>query len=116
MRFILLAAGILFGFYTYSQKYATTPLQIEELHSDVIMYSLTTCGYCRTLRAELEEQGVDFTEVFIDKNRQARDDLTMKLQQAGFKAGRIGTPTLDVKGHMLVNNPPLSKILKHIDL
>ena len=115
MRFFVFLTAVICGYYAYSQKFSSVPPRLDDSHSDVIMYSLTTCGYCKTLRKELDEEGVSFTEVFIDRNRDAREELSTKLTAAGFKGGRVGTPTLDVKGHMLVNNPSLRKILSYVE-
>lgn len=116
MRNLLIVAAIGFGIYSGYQKMTETAPRLSELHDEVIMYSLTTCGYCKKLAAEMDEEGVDYVELFLDEDRDVMTELSMKLQEAGFKPGGIGTPTLDVNGYMLANNPPLSDILYHMDL
>jgi glutaredoxin len=83
-------------------------------HDEVIMYSLTTCGYCKLKARELDEAGISYQEYFIDKDGKRRDELTAKLQQAGFAPRSWGTPILDVKGVMLPNNPSLKKIREYL--
>ena len=41
-------------------------------------------------------------------------ELTHKLQAAGMRGGGIGTPSFDVNGRMLLNNPSLEEIRKHL--
>jgi glutaredoxin len=83
-------------------------------HDKIIMYSLTTCGYCKLKARELDEAGISYQEYFIDKDSGRRDELTAKLQQAGFAPRSWGTPILDVKGVMLPNNPSLKKIREYL--
>ena len=79
-------------------------------HDKVIMYSLTTCGFCKQKASELQAAGIEYQEYFIDKDTGRREELTAKLKSAGFAPRTWGTPILDVKGVMLPNNPSLDKI------
>jgi glutaredoxin len=88
--------------------------QLAHSHDEVIMYSLTTCGYCKLKASELDEAGIFYKEYFIDKNVKRRDELTTKLKQAGFAPKSWGTPILDVKGMMMPNNPSLKKIREYL--
>lgn len=80
----------------------------------VVMYSLTTCGYCNMKRAELKANGIPFVEHFIDKDQDRQRELFEKLLASGYKGGGVGTPTFEVNGTMLPNNPSLSTIRKHL--
>jgi len=77
----------------------------------IVMYSLTTCGYCTELRHIFEANKVPFTEYFIDTDQARQDEMFAKLQATGFSGG-VGTPTLEVNGRMMPNNPPIEQILK----
>tara|TARA_R110001606_G_scaffold399222_2_gene582397 strand:- start:52600 stop:52929 length:330 start_codon:yes stop_codon:yes gene_type:complete len=74
------------------------------------MYSLTTCGYCKQKVTELKQQYIAFTEYFIDEDSMIRAELFTKLAKSGYPSGSIGTPTFDVHGSMLPNNPDMSII------
>jgi glutaredoxin len=90
-----------------------TPVRDLDLRGARIeMYSLTTCGYCTQLRRIFEANGVPFREHFIDQDMARQQELFAKLQTAGYQGGGIGTPTLDVNGVMLPNNPSLDEILR----
>jgi glutaredoxin len=80
----------------------------------ITMYSLTTCGYCTSLRHVFEANRIPFREVFIDSEPARMQELFAKMEHAGFKGGGIGTPTLEVNGKMLPNNPPLADILREV--
>jgi glutaredoxin len=92
---------------------ATGHLQ-EYPKSRVVMYSLTTCGYCRLLREELLKRRIVFEEYFIDTEPARWQELIDKLQRAGIRPGPVGTPTLEVNGVMLPNNPSMRTVLKHL--
>jgi glutaredoxin len=83
-------------------------------HDELIMYSLTTCGYCEQKRRELNAAGIKFRERFIDKDKLAGKELREQMRAQGIAGGRIGTPTFDVGGRIMPNNPPLSAIIKHL--
>jgi glutaredoxin len=80
--------------------------------AQIVMYSLTTCGYCVSLRRTFEANNIPFTEYFLDADQASMEELTRKLNAAGFRGGGIGTPTLEVNGKMMPNNPPFEEILK----
>jgi hypothetical protein len=83
-------------------------------HNEVIMYSLTTCGYCKQKKGEMESAGIAFTEYFIDTDAERRDELNRKLEQSGLPPRGYGVPILDVHGTMLPNNPSLKTIRQHM--
>lgn len=88
---------------------------VATAHDEVIMYSLTTCGYCKQKRRELESVGIAFTEYFVDKDGTRNAELSRKMEQAGLPPRRYGMPILDVHGTMLPNNPSLETIRRHMD-
>ena len=77
---------------------------------ELVMYSLTTCGYCKRKVKELESQQIEFTEYFIDKDNNKMKEVTAKLERAGFAPRRYGTPIFEANGLMLPNNPKMSLI------
>lgn len=83
-------------------------------HDDVIMYSLSTCGNCVLTSRALEKAGVEFTEIYIDEDRLAEDELHRKMQDAGLDTSFYYTPVLDVRGELLSNNPKIEVILNKI--
>lgn len=41
----------------------------------IAIYSKTTCGFCRRAKTLLEEKGLDFDEILIDKERGMRERM-----------------------------------------
>ena len=52
----------------------------------VIIYSTTTCPYCKMLKDYLKEKGVEFNEKLVDQDDAARDEM---LAASG---GFLGVP------------------------
>jgi len=115
MKKIIFIMIVSFGLY---HAYTDGRLDIFESnvehHNEIIMYSLTTCGYCKRRARELKARNVSFTEYYIDKDKRRLKELNAKLTKAGFKPKSYGTPILDVHGVMLPNNPSMDKILKNL--
>ncbi len=80
--------------------------------SEIVMYSLTTCGYCTALRHKFEANKIPFTEHFVDTDQTRWQELIQKMQAAGYQGGGIGTPTLEVNGRMMRNNPRFEDVIK----
>lgn len=89
---------------------ATNGFSYGEPHDQLLMYSLTTCGYCKQKVKQLKQQNITFTEYFIDVDSKRRSELYEKLDKSGYPSRSIGTPTFDVHGTMLPNNPDMSMI------
>lgn len=75
----------------------------------VVMYSLTTCEYCAEKRRQFDEEGIRYTEYFLDEDAAAQRDLEGKLQRIGYH-GAVATPSFEINGRMLMNNPSMESI------
>lgn len=53
---------------------------------DVVVYSTTTCPYCKMLKDYLTEKKVPFIDKLVDQDDAARDEL------AGISGGFLGVP------------------------
>lgn len=85
------------------------------VHDEVIMYSLTTCGFCKTRARELRSERIAYKEYYIDRDAERRDELNSKLKQAGYPPRSYGTPIMDVHGWVLPNNPSIEVIREHMN-
>ena len=114
MKKLILIALIGFGAYqTYLSQDGVNRVAVES-HNEVIMYSLTTCGFCKQKANELHAEGIKFKEYYIDTNSIKQKELNEKLSRAGYKPRSYGTPIMDVHGVILPNNPSLNKIKKYL--
>ncbi len=115
MKKILLMLLICYGAYHwYSTKDNGIAQSYGEPHNELIMYSLSTCGYCTQKAEQLRSERIKFTEYFIDKDQKRREELHAKLDKAGFEPRSYGTPIFDVHGVMIPNNPEISTINKYL--
>ncbi len=115
MKKLVFVALIALGFYHwYSKPNGQAVAHVATVHDHVYMYSLTTCGYCKKKAREMADEGILFTEYYIDKEPERNQELSDKLKKAGFTPQGYGTPILDVHGVMLPNNPSLDTIKKYL--
>jgi uncharacterized membrane protein YhaH (DUF805 family)/glutaredoxin len=80
----------------------------------ILMYSLSTCGYCTEKRRLFDRMGVRYTEYMIDEDQAAEDRLNSRMRQAGLPMDAVGTPIIEVNGTLLPNNPDLDEIATHL--
>ena len=79
----------------------------------VVMYSLTTCGYCVEKRERLTRAGIPFSEYFVDSDASRMEEFNALLTANNMPGGAVGTPTFTVNGRLLVNNPDMATIKQH---
>lgn len=110
-KFILILL-IGYGAFNWYQQHdrVNNGYRYGESHNQLIMYSLTSCGYCKLKVKQLKQENIAFTEYFIDVDSKRKDELSAKLNKSGYSSRSIGTPTFDVHGTMLPNNPDMSVI------
>lgn len=67
---------------------------------EVIMYCRPWCGDCARARRWLEEHGIDYTEVDVEIDPEARE------RAAEHNAGRLHTPTFEIGDGVCVDFKP----------
>jgi glutaredoxin len=82
--------------------------------NEVVMYSLTTCPYCREKRQWMEHAGIPFREYFVDTDQARMEELNGLLQSHSVPGGDIGTPVIYVNGDLLVNNPDREEVKRRL--
>jgi mycoredoxin len=76
---------------------------------ELIMYTTSWCGYCRSLKRQLHEQGIEFTEVNIEE---VPDSAEFVMSVNG---GNQTVPTLLFPDGSTLTNPRLSAVLARLD-
>ena len=71
--------------------------QTPEPEADVVMYCTDWCPGCRSARAFLKENQIDFVEVDISKDRAAA------ARVRGWADGNETTPTFKIRGTVVVD-------------
>ncbi len=80
--------------------------------AEIVMYGLTTCPHCKRTRKFLEEMGVDFEIVWIDKLE--GDERKKTIKRVHEISGSYSVP-LVVKGSKFVlgfNKEKLMELIK----
>ena len=82
--------------------------------NEVIIYSQSGCNYCQEKRELLTQKGVPFEEFYIDSSSVARFDMYKKLKASGYLEKSVGTPVIEVNGHIMPGNPSFDEIREHL--
>lgn len=61
----------------------------------VRVYSTSTCPYCVTLKAFLEEKNIEFEDIDVSQDKAALDEMVKK-------SGQLGVPVVDIDGQIVV--------------
>ena len=57
----------------------------------VVLFSTSTCSWCRRAKRYLKEHGVPFKEINVERDQQAARDIARKTGQKGVKPGATGS-------------------------
>lgn len=68
------------------------------------MYSTTWCGYCQRLKAQLDREGISYTEVNIELDPQAADYVM------SVNGGNQTVPTVVFPDGTARTNPSLAEV------
>jgi mycoredoxin len=79
-----------------------------ELPTALVIYSTTWCGYCRTLKRQLVDEGIAFTEVNIEETPGAAEFVM------GINRGDQTVPTVLFPDGTTLTNPRLSAVLAQL--
>jgi len=72
------------------------------------MYSTTWCGYCRRLKLQLDEAGIAYREIDIERNRDAARFVE------GVNGGNQVVPTLLYPDETTATNPSFAEVKKKL--
>ncbi|MCM8820755.1 MAG: glutathione S-transferase N-terminal domain-containing protein [Candidatus Omnitrophica bacterium] len=62
---------------------------------NVIVYSTSTCPYCRMLKDFLKENNIEFVNYDVGIERD-------KLEEMVKKSGQMGVPVIDIDGEIII--------------
>lgn len=79
-----------------------------EVPAALVIYSTTWCGYCRTLKRQLVDEGIPFTEVNIEETPGAAEFVM------GINRGNQTVPTVLFPDGSTLTNPRLSAVLAQL--
>jgi mycoredoxin len=70
----------------------------------VTMYSTTWCGYCRRLKIQLDQAGLDYREVDIERDADAARFVE------GVNGGNQTVPVIEFPDGRTATNPSLAQV------
>lgn len=75
----------------------------------VVVYTTSSCGWCRLAKQYLDQKGVSYEEVDIAQN-------PARMAELVFKSSQTGVPVIDVNGTIVVGYNPsaLERALQQI--
>jgi glutaredoxin 3 len=59
------------------------------MQKDITVYSTSWCGYCHQLKDWLKNQGLEFTEVDLEANPAAAEEVVKATNQMGVPVTKI---------------------------
>jgi glutaredoxin 3 len=62
---------------------------------NVKIYTTPTCMYCSMAKRFFKENGVDFEEIDVSRDREAATEMVKR-------SGQMGVPVIDINGKMIV--------------
>lgn len=74
----------------------------------VTMFSTTWCGYCRRLKAQMEREGVSFTERDIEREPELAEFVM------SVNGGNQTVPTLLFPDGSAATNPSIAEVLERL--
>ncbi|HYQ66705.1 MAG TPA: mycoredoxin [Actinophytocola sp.] len=78
--------------------------QTPEAPETLTMYSTTWCGYCRRLKSQLERDGIEYTEVDIERTPGAAEFVM------SVNGGNQTVPTVHFPNGKALTNPTLAQV------
>jgi mycoredoxin len=76
--------------------------------SQVTMYSTTWCGYCRRLKLQMDQAGIAYDEVNIERDPEAAAYVE------GVNGGNQTVPTLRFTDGTALTNPPFATVAEKV--
>jgi mycoredoxin len=78
--------------------------RLDQAAGAITMYSTTWCGYCRRLKAQLDREGIAFTEVDIERTPAAAEFVM------SVNGGNQTVPTVVFPDGSAATNPSLAEV------
>ncbi len=73
------------------------------------MYSTTWCGYCRRLKVQMEQAGISYQEVDIERDAEAAKFVE------GVNGGNQTVPVIRFPDDSTATNPSLAEVRARLD-
>ncbi len=92
----------------------TTKVPGQNNKHKVLIYSISTCGWCNRAKKFLKENNVEFEYIDIDKcNFEDKQKIIKDIQSRG---GSLAYPTLIIDNKTLLTGAPQDKLKEILEL
>ena len=73
----------------------------------VKIYTTNHCQYCKMAKEYFKQNNVKFTEINVEENEKAAEEMIER-------SGQMGVPVIDIDGEIIIgfNKPVIEKALK----
>lgn len=78
---------------------------------EVLIYSTTTCPYCKMLKDYLTEKGVEFKNIFVDQDEEAAQKMIQESGQMGVPVTGITDESGKVEHVLGFDKPRINQLL-----
>jgi mycoredoxin len=79
-----------------------------QVHERVVMYTTPWCGFCRRLKSQLAREGIEITEVDIERDPAAADYVM------SVNGGNQTVPTIVFPDGTALTNPSAAQVRAHL--
>lgn len=79
-------------------------------NAQMTMYSTTWCGYCRRLKTQLDENGIGYTEIDIERDPKSAEFV------GSVNGGNHVVPTVLFPDGSTATNPSLAQVKKALGI
>jgi glutaredoxin len=80
----------------------------------VLLYALSTCGWCKRAKKFLIENGVEFE--YVDVDQCSSEDKNKARQDIQRLGGRLAYPTIIVDNEILLTGAPQEKLKEVLEI
>lgn len=80
----------------------------------VLMYALSTCGWCKRAKRFLINHKIEFE--YIDVDRSSQEDLHRIEREILNRGGKLIFPTLIIDDQILMTNPREEELLQALEI
>lgn len=79
--------------------------------NSVLIYSTTTCPYCKMLKEYLDEKQIKYENIFVDQDQQAAERMVQESGQMGVPVTKITTPEGKTEYILGFDKPKINELL-----
>lgn len=88
----------------------TTTENTPQTPAALTVYSTTWCGYCRRLKTQLDQAGIEYAEIDIEQNPESADFV------GSVNNGNHVVPTVRFADGSTATNPTLAEVKRALSL